>query len=77
MMSEKKTQSAEKLIDAVTEQPESVRVGERIFDIPPRTLKQLRAIEKHITTFRDELFDAVKEAENATETELEEGETKD
>ena len=67
MMSEKKAQSAEKLIDTVTEQPESVRVGDRIFDLQPRTLKQLRAIAKHITNFRDELFEAVDTAKGVKE----------
>lgn len=76
MMSEKKAQSAEKLIDTVTEQPESVRVGDRIFDLQPRTLKQLRAIAKHITKFRDELFDAVKGAETAKDDVFEEAMSK-
>lgn len=63
---ENKVDKTEKLLDTVTEQPESVRVGDRIFDLQPRTLKQLRAIAKHITLFRDHLFDAVKNAESAT-----------
>ena len=67
MMPEKKAQSAEKLIDTVTEQPESVRVGDRVFDLQPRTLKQLRAIAKHITNFRDELFEAVDVAKGVEE----------
>lgn len=58
-------QSTEKLIDTITEQPEEVRVGDRVFDLQPRTLRQLRAIAKHITSFRDHLFKAVKGAEIA------------
>ena len=64
-MSKDEQQLTEKLIDTVTEQPEVVRVGDRIYDLQPRTLKQLRAIAKHITSFRDTLFDGIKNAEIA------------
>ena len=64
-MSKDEQQLTEKLIDTVTEQPEEVRVGDRIYDLQPRTLKQLRAIAKHITSFRDTLFDGIKNAEIA------------
>ncbi len=64
-MTETKAELTEKLIDTVTEQPEEVRVGDRVFDLRPRTLKQLRAIAKYITKFRDELFEAVRKAEIA------------
>lgn len=64
-MSDKEQKLTEKLIDTVTEQPEVVRVGDRIYDLQPRTLKQLRAIAKHITSFRDTLFDGIKNAEIA------------
>ena len=64
-MSKDEQKLTEKLIDTVTEQPEVVRVGDRIYDLQPRTLKQLRAIAKHITSFRDTLFDGIKNAEIA------------
>ena len=64
-MSKDEQKLTEKLIDTVTEQPEEVRVGDRIYDLQPRTLKQLRAIAKHITSFRDTLFDGIKNAEIA------------
>lgn len=76
MMPEKKAQSAEKLIDTITEQPESVRVGDRIFDLQPRTLKQLRAIAKHITKFRDKLFEAVDTAKVVKDDAFEEAMSK-
>lgn len=56
---------ADKLIDTVTEQPEAIRVGGRIYDLQPRSLKQLRAIAKHITSYRTKLYDDVKNAEVA------------
>ena len=62
-MSKDEQKLTEKLIDTVTEQPEVVRVGDRIYDLQPRTLKQLRAIAKHITTFRENLFDGIKSME--------------
>lgn len=56
--------------DAITDQPIEVRVGNRVYDLRPRTLKQMRAICKKIVGYKDNLVTATAEV-NAKITEKE------